>query len=96
MNRNKEFTELFPLDFTDAEIYDTVQSSIENYYYHGLDPGGFVYHMLSNNLVEAIVRADSWNRLQMYQNAIWLVNKMPAQAWGSEEKVKEWMASFNQ
>ncbi len=91
MNRNEEYSKLFPLDFTDYEVYDTVRSSIENYYYHKLDPGSFVYAMLCNDFVGAVLRADSWNRLQMYQNALWLANRMPASAWGSKEVVDEWL-----
>jgi LPS sulfotransferase NodH len=88
------YTSLFPLDFTEFDFYVETQQSIENYYYRGLEPGKFVYYMLANNFSEAVVRADPWNQLILDRYAQWLIERMPMVAWGSEEKVNEWMRSF--
>ena len=87
------YTALFPLDFTGYSFYDNTQASIENYYYHKLHPGGFVYHMLCNDSVGAAGRADSWNQEKLHDYASWLVNRMPASAWGSRETVDNWLNS---
>lgn len=88
---DKVYTTLFPLDFSDYDVYDNVRESITNYYYQKLHPGGFVYAMLCNDFVESVLRADNWNAMQMKQNALWLVNRMPPGAWGSKEVVDEWL-----
>lgn len=85
------YTALYPLDFTGYMFYNTTQQSIENYYYHKLPPGSFVYHMLCNDFVGAATRADSWNREKLHAYAMWLNDRMPRGAWGSKEIVDEWL-----
>lgn len=85
------YTKLYPLDFESYQLYDTTQMSIENYYYHKLHPGGFVYHMLCNDFVGAAIRADSWNQEKLYEYASWLSARMPTVAWGSKEAVDAWL-----
>jgi len=92
---DKVFTSLYPLDFSDYEIYDNVRESIENYYYRRLEPGSFVYAMLCNDFVDAVLKADYWNAQQMKDNALWLANRMPPGAWGSKEIVDEWLKGDN-
>jgi hypothetical protein len=88
---DKVFTSLYPLDFSDYTFYDNTIESISNYYYHKLEPGGFVYAMLCNNFVGAALRADSWNQEKLVEYASWLANRMPKAAWGDKETVDAWL-----
>jgi len=53
--------------------------------------GGFLTAVLSNDLVNAIGRADAENVLYMAEWAMWLWNDIPAPCWGSPEKVRAWL-----
>ena len=94
MGQNKEFAELFPLDFSGHSLYTPTRESIEHYYYRGWHPGGFVYHLLANDLVGSITRADHWNRSIIPSYASWMNERMPHNAWGSKEIVDNWMKDF--
>lgn len=96
MSKNAEFAQTFPIDFEGFSFYIPTRESIENYYYHGWHPGGFVYHLLANDLVGAACRADSWNTGMLAAYARWLNDKMPSCAWGSAEIVDEWMRGYNE
>lgn len=53
-------------------------------------PGGFVKHVLANDLVGAYGRADGENEASMKSWTMWLFNDIPSSAWGSEEAITEW------
>jgi hypothetical protein len=63
------------------------------YIEHGVEPGGFLRAVLSNQLVESFGRADETNRAAMFDWATWLYNECPRDAWGSPEKVDAWIES---
>lgn len=90
---DKVYTALYPLDFSGYIFYQDIMSAIENYYYHGLHPGSFVYYMLANDFVEASYKADVWNKEYLDNYELWLVDRMPPAAWGSYEKVDDWLRS---
>ncbi len=62
------------------------------YYTNGISPGSFLYAVLCNDLKGAFGAADETNRAHMFEWASFMYNHMPAQAQGSPEKVKAWMA----
>ncbi len=62
-----------------------------NYVDLGIPPGDFLYSMLTNNLRQAVAHADDFNRTRIAEYVTVLYNYIPAQAWGSEENVREWM-----
>jgi len=64
---------------------------LRNYLEHGIEPGGFLMAVLTNNLVEAFGRADEINRVALEAYASWLYNECPRNAWGSVEKVDTWI-----
>jgi hypothetical protein len=70
---------------------DIVESLIE-YGAHGRATGGFLEAVLSNDLKKACARADDENRWALWLIVYWICNEMPAEAWGSGEKVKRWIA----
>lgn len=96
MSRNSEFAKLYPLEFGEYGdiLYAGTIDAIENYYYKGYIPGGFVYHLLCNDLVGAASRADAWNAQVLAHYASWMEEKMPRCAWGSKEIVDAWMEDF--
>src|SRR5262245_54748038 len=59
--------------------------------YH-LPPGGFLTAVLSNNLREAIGRADDASAAGLPAIVKFLYNNAPSTCWGSEEYVAEWLA----
>jgi len=60
---------------------------------HGKHPGDFLYHVLTNDLVEAIRAADNDNCADLREIVIWIHDHMPWQAWSTEPKVKMWIRS---
>jgi hypothetical protein len=68
-----------------------VQSSLEAYV-RGLPPGSFVRAVLSNDLNEAIARADDVNIHALPHIVAYVREHLPAVAWGSSEKVNRWLS----
>jgi hypothetical protein len=54
--------------------------------------GGFLYAVLTNDLVNAFGYADPDNRAAMHDWCLWLFNDIPSKCWGSKEKVEAWLA----
>ena len=65
--------------------------SIRRYADKGIPTGGFLYAVLSNNLAESFGRADLENRLALYEIVQYIYNNIPADSWGSTEKVEAWL-----
>jgi hypothetical protein len=59
---------------------------------HRLTPGGFLYAVLTNDLVGAALRADHLNFDALAHIVGWCSNELPQEAWGSEEAVKRWLS----
>jgi hypothetical protein len=64
--------------------------SIDLFVQTGRPPGDFVYAVLTNDLKESFMRADSLNRQNLYDIVCYCYSEIPAIAWGSVEKVREW------
>ncbi len=65
--------------------------SIQNYVMHGTPPGSFLYAVLSNNLFEAVGRADDFNIRLLPEIVNYCYNNIPQACWGSRETVKKWI-----
>lgn len=61
------------------------------YVEYGIPPGGFLTAVLENNLSEACGRADDENLENLPAYANYLYNHVPTNAWGSPQKVSEWI-----
>ena len=57
----------------------------------GIPTGSFLMGVLTNNFSEAVGRADEHNRLALYPIHVFIYNEMPADCWGSVEKVQKWI-----
>ena len=60
------------------------------YIRHGHQVGGFLTALFSNDLMEAVTRADDCNCACMLNWARFVYNEMPSDSWGSPEKVRAW------
>ena len=77
--------------FRDFVIPDHMMDGLTRYIESGIPPGDFLSAVLSNNLHEAVTRADDENVKNLPAYLGYLVNEAPSNCWGSREKVKEWI-----
>lgn len=71
-------------------IPKNVMHSLENYVLYGYMPGHFLTAILSNNLHEAVSRADAQSAEALYAIARFVYMKLPAGCWGNMDKVNAW------
>lgn len=76
-------------------ISDYIYGALERYLNNGIMPGSFMTAVLENNLMEAFGRADSFNTENMKNIVGYVYNHIPGNAWGSKERVNEWLEQFN-
>ena len=77
--------------FGNYRVPDRMMASLRGYIKHGHPVGGFLFAVLTNNLKEAVGRADSENLANLPAYVGYLYNEAPAACWGSEAKVKAWL-----
>ena len=70
----------------------STMQGITSYINDHIDPGGFLYAVLSNDLRESFGRADEQNREDMFAIVSWLYCNAPMNCWGSAEKVAAWLS----
>ena len=68
-----------------------IRGAVERYVEEGIEPGGFLSAVIKNDLVNAIGRADSINKEHLEDIVRWFYNYAPADCWGSEENMREWI-----
>jgi hypothetical protein len=78
------------LDFSTGNNY--LDEAVENYLMYGLEPGGFLTAVLSNNLFLASSRADHWNRQNLADITKMLYHNLPAGSFGDSQTVKDWLS----
>src|SRR5436190_18388157 len=67
------------------------REGLVTYLRYGQPPGQFLLAVLSNDLAEACARADDDNRSALYDYLFLLTNYAPSAAWGSPERVSDWI-----
>jgi hypothetical protein len=67
------------------------ESSLESYILQGIPTGGFLQAVLSNNLREAVSRADDQNQRALVNIVKFLYNHAPSACWGSEGYYRDWI-----
>jgi len=82
------------LKMSEYGIPERMQGGLIRYFDNRIPPGHFLTAVLSNDLMEAIARADDENVYCLKAYAMWLYNVPPGRpnGWGSPEAVKEWIA----
>ena len=74
-------------NFDGYNIPDNTRGALERYINHGIEPGGFLMAVLSNNLIKAIGSADHHNLAALKDICGWLYMYAPSNCWGSFETV---------
>lgn len=69
---------------------DSLQRWIEN----GMRPGSFLTAVLANDFTCAVLRADSTNAANLREWALFLVDELSDDVWGSWYIVDQWEAKF--
>ena len=71
----------------------TLQEGILRYLDKGIPPGHFLTAVITNNLFDAVGRADK-NSLEALPDIVkFFYNHTPSSCWGSEEKMLKWQRS---
>ena len=83
-----------PYEFNQFYIPERMMPGIRLYVEHGLQPGSFLSAIIQNNLSEAVGRADTENLKNIPAFVAYFYNECPNDCWGSPEKMKSWMKSF--
>jgi hypothetical protein len=73
------------------EIPDTVKQAIDRYVKRHEPVGDFLRAVLSNDLREALVRADSTNLNSLREIVGYCHWEIPSKCWGSPERYKDWL-----
>ena len=72
-------------------IPDDTKGMIDRYAKDGVQPGGFLTAVLSNDLFDALNRADMHNRESIFSICEYIYNKIPMECWGTRAKVDAWV-----
>jgi len=79
------------MSLPDPFLPEHMREGLELYLEHGVEPGSFMMSVLTNDLLGAISRADQINQRYLPQIVSYCVCEVPSIAWGSQERVKNWM-----
>lgn len=82
------------MSLPDAYLPEHMRDAMKMYLEHGVEPGGFLYAVLTNNLKEAFARADHINTQHLGNIVSYCMWEIPSDCWGSVEKVREYMNRF--
>jgi hypothetical protein len=66
--------------------------ALNRYINDGVPLGDFLYAVVTNNLSEAVSRADRDNLFNLPALVIYLYNEAPMDCWGSKESYESWIA----
>lgn len=68
-----------------------IRDSMQRYIEEGIPPGDFLLAFLSNDLMDALGRADWINIHQFKEIGEWLFMRAPMGCYGSPENVRRWL-----
>lgn len=74
-----------------ARIPDITLQTIERYVQRGVYTGDFLQAVISNDLREAVGRADDGNLRALHEIVKVFYNYCPGQCWGNREAYKNWV-----
>lgn len=83
----------FELYFTGeyADIPEHMQAAMRRYVLEGVEPGDFLTAVITNNLRDAVNRADAVNLPLLRTYVRWFYNVAPGNCHGSPADMHEWM-----
>jgi len=73
------------------KLPEHMRAVMQRYMEGGLHPGGFLFAVLTNNLMEAFHRADDVNGARLEDYVRFLYWEAPIDSFGSAEKVQAWI-----
>ncbi len=76
-----------------TNIRPDIRAALDRYAEHGLPVGDFLQAVLANDLMDAIGRADDYNRATLYDICCYVHNDMPSACHGSRQAYREWVAA---
>ena len=79
------------LDFSQHKMTEQSKESLYNYFVYGLEPGGFMTAVLSNDLYRAVGKADFVNISLINVYVDWLRWHAPHGSYGTPEMVCSWL-----
>lgn len=77
--------------FQEFSISDHMMDAIDRYIQHGIAPGGFLTAVITNDLAEAVGRADQHNMRNLPAYVAYFYNEAPADCWGSPDRMRAYM-----
>ena len=72
-------------------IPQRTKESLDKYVNEKIPTGGFLLAVLTNDLFEAVERADIDNKKALNDICRYIYNEMPSACWGSPQIVKKWL-----
>lgn len=75
----------------DAGVPAHLRGGLMRYLLYRIPPGHFLLAVLSNDLKEAMGRADVDSRAGLFNIVSFLYNNAPSSCWGNPDKVHEWL-----
>ena len=72
-------------------IPEYTQNQIQDYVDKRYPSGSFLYAVLTNNLIDAVTKADDTNIHCLRSIVLYIYNNTPGICWGNREKVEEWI-----
>jgi len=81
----------FRLDYSYHNVPEHTREALENYFFHGYEPGRFVTAVLCNDLIAACTSCDHINRDSIVDIVKWIVHRAPMGAWGNQMAVADWI-----
>ena len=79
--------------FRGMTIPERMLSGLTRYIEHGIPPGDFLKAILTNDLYEAVSRADDDNIKILPAYIGYLYNEAPGDCWGSRGTMDAWITS---
>jgi len=79
-------------DFFGMSIPEHVRGGLLRYASEHVQTGDFLRAVISNDLREAVARADDENMRNIPAIVNWLYWEAPSECWGSPEKYQEWIS----
>lgn len=78
-------------DFRAARLPHYMFEGVSNYLLKHMPAGDFLMAVFRNDLSAAVAHADAENQRQLVKWVEFLWGHVPAMAWGSSEKVIDWL-----
>jgi hypothetical protein len=77
--------------FNGFHIPQYMMGGIIRYISEGIPPGDFLKAVITNNLRDAIGRADDFNLRNLPAYPAFFYNKAPGLCWGNQERMEKWI-----